>query len=223
MSQMKKEWIDISVPIQEGMVNWPGDEPVHIEYVHNLDKGDSNNLSSISMGTHTGTHMDAPLHYLSKGKGIDDLPLDIVIGRARVIEIHDVESIKESELSKHRIRGGERLLLKTGNSDHNWSTESFYKDFIHITVKGAQFLASRRVRLIGVDYLSVGGYKRNGAEVHKTLLEAGIWIIEGLNLSHVQPGKYELICLPLKILGGEGAPARVIIKATRTDQKVREE
>ena len=204
--------MDISVPIQEGMVNWPGDEPVQIKNTHSLEKGDSNNLTSLLMGSHTGTHMDAPLHFILKEKGIDELPLDVTIGRARVIEIEDQESIKPGELSQHKIRSGERILFKTCNSTHNWSTEDFKEDFVHISVKGARFLAACGVKLIGVDYLSVGGYKRNGAEVHKTLLEAGIWIIEGLDLSNVQPGKYDLICLPLKIISGDGAPARAILK-----------
>ncbi len=208
----QKKWIDISMPIQEGMVNWPGDDPVRIESIHSIDRGDSNNLSSLSMGLHTGTHMDAPLHFISKEKGIDELPLDVVIGQARVIEIEDKESIKPGELSKHQIRNDERILFKTVNSSHNWSLENFKEDFVHISVKGAHFLAACGVKLIGVDYLSVGGYKRNGAEVHKTLLAAGIWIVEGLDLSNVKPGKYDLICLPLNIVGGDGAPARAILK-----------
>ena len=207
-----EKWIDISVPLQEGVVNWPGDEPFRIDKMHSLDKGDSNNLTSLSMGTHTGTHMDAPLHFLHKEKGIDELPLDVVIGRARVIEITDLESIKPEELSKHRIQSGERVLFKTINSAHNWSLENFKEDFVYISLEGARFLAACSVKLIGVDYLSVGGYKRNGAEVHRTLLEVGIWIIEGLDLSNVQPGKYDLFCLPLKIIGGDGAPARAILK-----------
>jgi len=150
LQQAKKKWLDISVPIQEGMVNWPGDEPVQIKNTHSLEKGDSNNLTSLSMGSHTGTHMDAPLHFILKEKGIDELPFDVTIGRARVIEIEDQESIKPGELSKHKIRSGERILFKTCNSTHNWSTEDFKEDFVHISVKGARFLAACGVKLIGV-------------------------------------------------------------------------
>jgi len=215
MSQIQSRWIDISIPIQEGMVNWPGDEPVRVETTHSLENGDSNNLSSISMSSHTGTHMDAPLHFIHGDKGIDELPLDIVIGRARIIEILDTESVKPGELSRHKIHGGERVLLKTYNSYHNWSIKEFNENFVHITVKAARYLAACGIKLLGVDYLSVGGYKGNGDEVHKTLLEAGIWIIEGLNLSHVEPGKYDLICLPLKIVGADGAPARAILRSLK--------
>ena len=140
------------------------------------------------------------------------MPPEATIGRARVIEISDTVSIKPRELRHYRIQRGERILFKSKNSPRVWKTDSFVEDFVYISREAAHFLAERGVMLIGVDYLSVGSYKRNGSEVHRILLEAGIWLIEGLDLSRVVPGKYELICLSLKILKGEGAPARAVLR-----------
>jgi arylformamidase len=156
--------------------------------------------------------MDAPLHFIRQGMGIDKMPLDTTVGRARVIEIQDTESIKPEELIHHRIRRGERILFKTRNSSRGWQTHTFIEDFVYISKEAAHFLAERKVRVVGVDYLSVGGFKRDGMETHRALLEGGVWIIEGLDLSSVKPGKYDLICLPLKIEQGDGAPARAILR-----------
>lgn len=200
------------MPLRNAMVHWPGDPPVRIERISDMDFGDTSNLSTISMGSHTGTHVDAPLHFIRKGKGIDKMPLETAVGRARVIEIHDTESIKPEELARHRIRQGERVLFKTQNSLGGWNTQSFIEDFVFISKEAASFLVDHGVRVVGVDYLSVGGFKKDGVETHKTLLKAGIWIIEGLDLSGVKQGKYDLICLPLKLDRGDGAPARAILK-----------
>lgn len=205
-------WSDISIPLRNGMVHWPGDSPFHIERVHDMERGDANNLSRVEMGAHSGTHVDTPLHFINGGAGIGDVPLSTLVGRARVIEIDDPESIKPGELKRHRIRRGERLLFKTRNSPRVWETDRFVEDFVFISRQGARFLARRGVALVGVDYLSVGGYKHGGRETHLALLEAGIWIIEGLDLSRVTPGRYDLICLPLRLAGAEGAPARAILR-----------
>ena len=206
------DWIDISAPLKSGMVHWPGDPEVKIERVRDAEKGDRNTLSEVCMGVHTGAHIDAPLHFVRGGVGIDQLPLDAAMGRARVIEIEDGESIKVEELQKHDIRHGERILFKTRNSSHVWRKADFVEDFVYISIDAARLLVECRVSLVGVDYLSVGGYKRNGSEVHVTLLGAGIWLIEGLDLSKVGAGEYELVCLPLKIVDGDGAPARAVVK-----------
>jgi len=205
-------WIDISVPLHSGMTHWPGDPSVQIERIRAIERGDSSNLTQISMGSHTGTHMDAPFHFIPKGACIDEMPLETTIGRARVIEISDPESIKAEELIQHQIRRGERILFKTRNSSRAWKTDRFVTDYVFISEKTARFLAKRGVRVIGIDYLSVGGFQSDGAETHRALLEAGIWLIEGLNLSHVKPGRYYLICVPLKVKQGDGAPARAIIR-----------
>jgi arylformamidase len=207
-----KAWIDVTVPLRNGMVRWPGDPPIKIERIHDLDRGDNNTISSLSLGSHTGTHMDAPAHFIRGGAGIDKMPLDAVIGKARVIEIKDAECIRPAELASHRIRRGERILFKTHNSSNAWKTDTFIENFVFLSSETADFLVKRGVRTVGIDYLSVGGYKHNGSEVHKLLLGAGIWIIEGLDLSRIKPGTYNLICLPLKLDRGDGAPARAILR-----------
>jgi arylformamidase len=205
------KWIDISVTIKSGMVHWPGDAPVQIKRIHNIDKGDSNNLSAISMGAHTGTHIDAPLHFISNGKGIDRLSFDALIGKVRVLGIKDRDSISVNELKRYRIKRGERIIFKTSNSKL-WKTNRFAKEFVYISNEAAKYMASLKIRTVGVDYLSVGGFHKNGSDVHKTLLKAGICIIEGLNLANIKQGNYDLICLPLKILNSDGAPARAVIR-----------
>ena len=207
-----RKWIDISVSLRNGMAQWPGNPPVRIERVLDVELGDSHTLSEITMGSHTGTHIDAPLHFIKGGAGINDMPVDILIGRARVLEIHDTESIKPGDLVQHRIRRGECILFKTRNSYHVWQTGKFEENFVFISLEAAQFLVDRKVRAVGIDYLSVGGYKRDGSQTHKILLGAGVWIIEGLDLLQVAPGKYDFICLPLKLGQGDGAPARAMLK-----------
>ncbi len=204
-------WIDISVLLKDAMVHWPGDPAVSIRRARNMDHGDTVNLSQISMGVHTGTHMDAPLHFLPQGDGIDTLPLEVVMGRARVLEIRDGESIKPEELALHRIRRGERILFKTRNSPRAWQSGRFVDDFVYISNAAADYLVDRGVRLVGVDYLSVSRPNGDGY-VHKTLLGGGIWLIEGLDLTPAPAGRYDLICLPLKLVGGDGAPARAVLK-----------
>jgi arylformamidase len=178
-----------------------------------MESGDSNNVSRLSMGSHTGTHVDAPLHFIGSGKSLDQMPLDTMLGPARVIPIRDPRRIRCEELKQHRVRRGERILFRTRNSPRCWRESAFVKDFVSLSLEAAEMLAQRRVRMVGVDYLSVGGYRdEDGVAVHEALLGAGIWIIEGLDLSQVPPGPCELICLPLKVLGGDGAPARAIVR-----------
>jgi arylformamidase len=203
-------WIDISVPLRDDMVHWTGDPAVQVVRVSDVERGDSHTLSKISMGSHTGTHVDAPLHFIKKGIGIDEMPLNSLVGRARVLEIKDSESIKLSELTDHGIRRGERILFKTRNSEL-WQSGRFEPDFVFLTNEAAEFLAQRHVRVVGVDYLSVGEY-RHGGYPHKILLGAGTWILEGLDLSQIGSGSYYMVCLPLRLEHGDGAPARAIIR-----------
>ncbi len=206
-----KHWTDISTTLKSGMVHWPSDPEVVITRAVDMAKGGRCNISHLNMGSHTGTHMDAPLHFLHNGKSLDKMPLEATVGPARVIGIKDKEKIKVSELRQHKIRKGERVLFKTFNSRRCWKTDAFVVDFVHIPEETAVYLAKTGVRTVGVDYLSVGGYKKDGRQTHEALLGAGIWIIEGLNLSKIKPGRYELVCLPLKILNSDGAPARAIL------------
>jgi arylformamidase len=194
------------------MVHWPGDPPFHIERASDQQKGDTATVSRMSLGVHTGTHMDAPVHFIRDGESIDQIPLDATVGRARVIPIRDTKSIKPEELTEYSIQNGERILFKTVNSDHAWQTDDFREDFVFISKEAAAYLVECGIRSVGVDYLSVGGFREDGPETHETLLSAGIWIIEGLDLNGVEPGDYELICLPLRLIGSDGSPARAILR-----------
>src|SRR5260370_36976308 len=140
------------------------------------------------------------------------MQIDATVGAARVIHIHDPKTIRIEELEQHGIRHGERILFRTHNSDRAWHAEEFRKHFVYIQQDAARYLASRRVRTVGVDYLSVGGFEIDSRETHEALLEAGVWIIEGLDLGAVEPGMDDLVCLPLKIAGSDGAPARAIVR-----------
>jgi arylformamidase len=204
-------WIDVSIALHPGMVHWPGDTPFSRSSNLSLAKGEACNLSEMTASCHTGTHMDAPRHFVEGGATIDAIPLEAVIGPARVIGIDDPELIRVGELEKHNIAPGERVLFRTRNSESAWGSDQFRKKFVHIPRDTAQYLASLGVMTVGVDYLSVGGYETDGAETHQALLGAGIWIIEGLNLAEVTPGDYDLVCLPLKIAGSDGAPARAAL------------
>jgi arylformamidase len=208
-------WIDISVPIYSGMVHWPDNPPVLIERIMDLAHGDAANVSKIEMGAHTGTHMDAPRHFLADGIGLDEMPLDATIGPARVIGIEHLRVILPAELETHNLHPGERVLFRTQNSERCWKNDQFIEDFVYISAAAAQFLVERKVQTVGIDYLSVGGYVYDGVETHQILLEAGIWLIEGLNLSEVKSGLYDLVCLPLRIVGADGAPARAILRSRR--------
>lgn len=209
---VSKDFIDISVPLRDRMVRWPSDPAVRVTKAKEIGKdGSSSALLHLSMGAHTGTHMDAPAHFLKGGRTIDAMPADATVGPARVVSIKHPQVISVDELRPHRIGRGERLLFKTRNSARCWKTDRFVTDFVHLTAESARYLASLKPRCVGVDYLSVGGYKKDGKEVHKALLGAGIWIIEGLDFSRAKPGRYQLVCLPLRIWKGDGAPARAIL------------
>jgi arylformamidase len=206
------DWIDVTVPMRTGMVHWPGDPEVRIERMQDMGRGDPCNVSHLALGSHTGTHMDPPLHYLADGPGLDRMPPSVSIGPARVIEVLDSESIKPHELLASEIEPGERILFKTRNSTRVWKTDRFVEDFVYVSREAAEYLATTGALLVGVDYLSVGPYQGDGAGIHRTLLGAGIWILEGLDLSRVQPGHYDLVCLPLKIVDGDGSPARAVLR-----------
>ncbi len=213
MKAMPSSWIDLSVPVRNGMVHWPGDPEFHINRVKEYDAGDELMLSHMDLGVHTGTHMDAPLHFVEGGETIDRMPLDATVGEARVIEIQHTECVTAHELQHAKIQKGERILLKTRNSAQAWNTDEFQKNFIYISREAAEHLADMGIRSVGVDYLSVGGFYKDGPETHRVLLGAGIWIIEGLNLTPLHAGKWELICLPLRLAGAEAAPARAMARA----------
>ncbi len=207
------DWIDVSVPLYPGMVHWPGDPEFESHHAKSLDRGDVCNLTALSTSAHIGTHMDAPRHFIKKGVGIEKLPLQAVMGPCRVVPIRDDEAIKPEELVPLKLRPGERILFKTRNSKRSWKSEKFDEHFIYISKEAAQFLVDRKVQTVGVDYLSIGGFFKDGVPTHQILLGASVWVIEGLNLAKIEPGRYELICLPIKLRGSDGAPARAVLRA----------
>lgn len=202
---------DISVSLSAELPVFPGDPPVVIEPVTRIARGDDSNVSRIAISNHSGTHLDPPRHYNDSGIPIDQVPLPLLMGKALVLELSGVKRITRAELEKFPIKGEERLLLKTDNS-RLWEIPSFCADFSHLTEDGARYIAESGVKLVGIDYLSVERADGDGA-VHRLLLNKGIIILEGLNLEEVPPGSYELVCLPLKIREGDGAPARAILIA----------
>jgi arylformamidase len=197
------------------MAHWPDNPAVSIERMLDISKGDNANVSQLSMGSHTGTHMDAPIHFINDGIALDKMDLAATIGSVRVVAIDDQEAIHADAVATQDLRPGDRVLFKTRNSTIDWWSQPFQQDFVYLTHEAAQLLADRKVRTVGVDYLSVGGYKKDGAETHRALLGAGIWIIEGLRLGDIEPGEYDLICLPLLITGADGAPSRALLRPRR--------
>jgi arylformamidase len=204
--------------VKDGMLHWPGDGAVRVTRTQSIADGAQANLSRIEMSAHTGTHMDAPLHFIADGDSIETMPLATTMGPARVIEIEDREAVRAEELAGHGLAAGERILLKTRNSSTAWAEEPFREDFVHIEPEAAELIAAAGVRLVGVDYLSVGGME-SGRQTHQALLGAGVWIIEGLYLSGVGPGDYELLCLPLRLMGAEGAPARALLRPAGGEER----
>ena len=193
------------------MVHYPGDPGVALRHAKHLDRGDVATVSQLELGVHTGTHVDAPVHFLRETPGIDELALDDMIGPARVIDLPDTEIITAQDLASAEIARGERILLRTRNSVHCWTRDTFVEDYAHLDTSAARLLADRRVRMLGIDYLSIGRGEE-GPEVHRILLSVGVVLVEGLDLSRVTAGHYDVVCMPIKILGGDGAPARVALR-----------
>jgi arylformamidase len=213
--QAQSEWIDVSIPLENGMVHMPKDPQANFYLIHDPEKGSRGTMYEMKITSHEGTHVDAPRHFIRGGTTIDQMPLDTTLGLARIIEIKDQESIKVEELEQYNIQPGERLLFKTKNSYSDvYKLNSFYVDFVYFTEKAAEYLAARKVRVVGTDFISVGTNKRdeNIFAVHEILEYAGIWIIEGLDLSKVGPGNYDLICLPFKLKTGDAGLARAVVR-----------
>jgi len=205
--QVSSQWLDVSVPIYTGMVHFPDNPSIEIHRLKDVEKGDICTVSRLTMGTHTGTHIDAPIHFLPGGTGAEEVPLDNLIGPARVIEIKDSDAVNAEELRAHNLGARERLLFKTSNSARCWTTSEFVHDSVTIAEDAASYLAGLGTLTVGIDYLSAGS-----PETHRILLGAGVVIVEGLNLTGISQGRYELLCLPLKISGGDGALARAVLR-----------
>lgn len=207
------EIIDISLPISPEMPVWPGDPPILLDKIQSIDQGAHVNVTQMSCSVHSLTHVDAPHHFLNDGRTVDTLPLELLVGPVQVIAIPDeINTVTASVLESSSIQPGtKRILIKTRNSNlWRQGDRNFHEDFAAITPGGAEWLVDHEVLLVGVDYLSVAQFKQGGP-THRILLTAGIVVLEGLDLSAVEPGSYGLVCLPLKILGSDGAPARTIL------------
>jgi len=201
------------VPIRSAMPVYEGDPGVKIEAWSAFAKGDSSNVSLLGLGAHTGTHVDAPAHFIDGARKIDALPLEVLIGPARVVsDADDATEIDLDFIRRCELKGVERVLFHTRNSGF-WN-EGFRKDFTHLLPEAAQLLIDQGIKLVGTDYLSIEKFHSGHHKTHLTLLSNNVVIVEGLNLSGVPDGDYELICLPLKIAdgAGDGAPARAVLR-----------
>jgi arylformamidase len=204
--------VDVSVALRPGLPTYPGNPDFELQPVKRIADGASSNNSRLVMGTHSGTHVDAPRHFFDDRPGVDALALDILIGRARVIDLPHRGGITAEHLAAAGLTEDLRVLLKTPNSALWNSADGFHEDYTYVTESAARFLVAQGVKLVGVDYLSVEQFHKAGAPAHHVLLGNGVVIIEGLNLSDVEAERYEMYCLPLRIVGADGAPARVVLK-----------
>jgi arylformamidase len=204
---------DISVPIRSGGLVYPGNPEIEITLQQAVAKGAGANVSFVRFGSHTGTHADAARHFFDDGQTVDRIPLERLIGPALLIGFpDDIRAVSAADLQKHDIKGHTRVLLRTRNSAL-LSQKEFVRDYTYLAPDGAQYLVDNGVELVGIDYLSIEQFHSGHHKTHRTLLERSVVIIEGLDLSVPAPGEYELICLPLRIEGCDGAPARAVLVA----------
>ena len=212
--------VDISLPLRPDMPTWPGSVGLRLTRTSRLEVGDSANVSRLDCDVHVGTHVDAPWHFREDGATVEQLPLDILIGPVVVAYLPELSAITASDLADLALSPGtKRLLLRMRNSEL-WAAgvTEFRKDYVALTADAARWVVDQGIHLIGVDYLSVQRYD-DSPLVHQILLEAGVIIVEGLNLADVQPGAYELICLPICLVGAEGAPARAVLRPLSDSQE----
>ena len=203
---------DISLTLSPSLVVWPGDPSVNLTQPASMDRGDMFSLTRMDISAHTGTHVDAPAHFVAGGSGVDSLDLDVLIGPALVVDARSANALSADVLESLAIPAGtQRVLFRTRNSEL-WraSHTVFDVDYVAVLADGAAWLVEHGVRLVGVDYLSVAPFAES-APTHQILLAAGVIAVEGLNLSEIEPGAYQLVCLPLKIAGADGAPARAVL------------
>ena len=199
-------YYDISLPLSPETVRWVSAPPLEIHERRRMHRGDPLNASAVTMSMHSGTHVDAPLHFIDGAPGAEGIPLDALVGPAVVVDATSVEALGGQELESLGVpEGAERVLLKTQNSEL-WNQDAFTRDFLRLDGGGARFVVSRGIRTIGIDYLSIGD-----REAHRELLGAGVVPVEGLDLRNIEPGEYTFVCLPLDVVGSDGAPARAIL------------
>ena len=205
---------DVSLGITPTMPVWPGNPGVELVRVNDMNAGANSNVSRLALGVHTGTHVDAPAHFFNGAAGVETLPLSVLLGPALVIHLPAINRVTAAALEGAGIPDGtERLLIRTRNSMYwaNGDTE-FHTDYVAVAEDAADWLVQRQIKLVGVDYLSVAPWKESHP-THEALLRANVVVVEGLNLSAISPGNYRLICLPIKLVGSDGAPARAVLLA----------
>jgi arylformamidase len=208
-------WIDATATLDPTTTPvYPGNAPLRFDFINDMRRGDPVTLSTFSLGAHSGTHVDAPMHFVRDGAPVDQVPLDALVGPARVVQIADsVEAIDAAVLERHPWRGAARLLFRTRSTQRGWmSSATFHRDFAYIAPDAAQLMADAGVKLVGVDYISAEQFGASVARTHQILLGRGIPIVEGLDLSNAPAGDYDLVVLPLKVRGHEGAPARAMLR-----------
>lgn len=205
---------DISLSISPDLVVWPDDPAIELGRRSKIEDGSVANNTHLQMSVHSGTHIDAPYHFLESGKTVEDISLDLMIGRVYVLHVPDIKIITKEILEKSPIPPRtKRILFKTDNSKiwESGISAEFKEDYVSLDVEAAKYMIQRGVKLVGIDYLSISSFT-DPVPTHKELLGAGIVILEGINLSAVSQGRYTLYCLPLKISGSDGAPARAILQ-----------
>ena len=214
-SSISSGWLDATATLDPATTPvYEGNAPLAFDFQLDMRKGDALTLSKLSLGAHSGTHIDAPQHFVRDGASIDKVPLDALIGHARVIDIPDsVQSIDAIELNRHEWRDAERVIFRTRSAIHGWmSSPTFHHDFAFVAPDAAQRLADAGIKLVGVDYISAEKFGAPAPLTHRILLGKGIPIVEGLSLDSIAAGDYELIVLPMKVGGHEGAPARAVMR-----------
>jgi arylformamidase len=204
--------IDVSVPLDGSLPTYPGNTPFSLEPIKRIADGGSSNLSTLHLSAHAGTHVDAPRHFFDAGISVDAIPLEILCGRTRVVEVTSRKAVEADDLAAAGdLSEDVRVLIKTHNS-RLWGSGEFHADYIGVAESGAKYLVEHGIKVVGVDYLSVEPFKTPGAPAHHALLGGGTIVIEGLNLRDVEPGVYDMVCLPLRVVGADGAPARVVLR-----------
>jgi arylformamidase len=203
---------DVTVPLSADVPTFPGDPRFQLEFSHRISEGEPYNVAKVTLGVHSGTHVDAPYHFLADGATVDQLPLELLIGRARVVDMTALDRIERADVERADLRDDIRALFKTRMSGQ-LRQPVFQEDFVYLTPDAATYLVQVGIKLVGIDYLSIEKFGSKDFGAHHALLGAGVVIIEGLDLSEVEAGEYDLTCLPLRIAGADGSPARVVLRA----------
>lgn len=204
------KYYDISLNLDHNTARWVTSPPFELIERRRMSRGDPNNSSALNMSVHSGTHMDAPFHFVPDGETVDQLPLDLFLGPARVCEVHASRYITAEHIASLGLEGEQRVLFKTSNS-RLLRQGKYDPDFVAFSVEGAQALVSKGIKLVGLDYLSVA-HADEQVEVHRAFLDHGIVLVEGVELSDIAPGRYELICFPVRLRGADGAPCRAVLR-----------